>query len=431
MLAPLFTERNARLVWKESILQTEQMLQSWRDSAAAGVRCIPDLRVDTMTLPFHVINKAGFGVDLPWVSESGTRGSASLATSADTVGKGHRLTYREALHSAISHLFHIVILPTWLLRIAPFRYATFLRIAHEETIAYLRELMVQKEGELRSGEGNAEKYKGFDIMSALVSVKAERQKINAREGHLDSLEDQEALTEKSILANVFLMLIAGHETTATVLLLTLVELAINIEWQHKVQKELDDVFGHHSHHSWNLQDAVVRLSDGRVGATINEILRLYPPANIIPKGTRKGSIQTIGSGSHEFTIPEDTALQFLAVSAHHNPKYWPSASAPLEKANLSDFRPQRWFSANANLPLTQRTSKDPGDQVERDLGMETSTSLFRPHPRIYIPFSTGHRGCIGRRFAQVEIFAVIAVIFKNYSLELDVEDFADDTAVEI
>ena len=64
--------------------------------------------------------------------------------------------------------------------------------------------------------------------------KWDRQEKCATEGIVDSAEDKEALTERSILANVFLMLIAGHETTATVLLLTIVELAINIDWQRKV-----------------------------------------------------------------------------------------------------------------------------------------------------------------------------------------------------
>lgn len=65
------------------------------------------------------------------------------------------------------------------------------------------------------------------------------------------------------------------------------------------------------------------------------------------------------------------------------------------------------------------------------LSSDTSTALFRPFLGSYIPFSTGHRRCIGRRFAQVELLAVLAVIPITYSLELDVEDFADDEAVSM
>ena len=423
----MFTERNARLVWEESIWQTEQMIASWRDSERDGAKRIPDIRADTMSLPFHVINKAGFGVELPWLSKSGDRGAGDRTNAADTIGKGHRMTYRQALHSAISHLFHIVVIPTWLLRIAPFKYATFLRTAHEETIAYLRELMAKKEVDLKKNEDGLESDCGFDILSALVSAKMQRQKANPKERIFESVEDQEAMTERSILANVFLMLIAGHETTATVLLLTMLELAINIEWQKAVQKDLDSVFGHRLHSEWSIQDDLTRLSDGTVGATISEVLRLYPPANIIPKGTRKGSPQTIRSGSHEFTIPEDTAMQFLAVSAHHNPKYWPSDPASPSEEDLGTFRPQRWL---ASYGAVSSSFTDSDTMSEKHQSLEPPTSLFRPHPGVYIPFSTGHRGCIGRRFAQVEMFAVVAVLFKDYSLELDVGDLADDQAVE-
>jgi len=68
-------------------------------------------------------------------------------------------------------------------------------------------------------------------------------------------------------------------------------------------------------------------------------------------------------------------------------------------------------------------------QVDEVLSNDISTKLFRPFPGSYIPFSTGHRRCIGRRFAQVELLAVFATLFKSYSLDLDVTDFADDEEV--
>ena len=440
MLAPTFTDRNVRLVWAESIRQTQQMLESWLDSRGKVSDCIPDIRADTMTLPFHVINKAGFGVDIPWRSKSSRSRDGSALSEADTIGKGHRMSYREALHSAISHLFHIVIFPTWLLRLVPFKYATFLRIAHEETVAYLKALIVQKEARLRrSHDDGACETSAFDIMNALVSAKIRYQKPGGAEKiqlDLDSIEDEKALTERSILANVFLMLIAGHETTATVLLLTLVELAIDLDWQHQVQKDLDRVFASHAPSTNSFQNDVTRLSNGTVGATINEVLRLYPPANIIPKGTRQGPSQTIQSGPRTFTIPENSAVQLLAVSAHHNSKYWPLDPATTGNNDLDQFRPQRWISnLNSSLHVKSKAGQDdPQEYGHPHSGdpedSEMSPSLFRPHPGAFIAFSTGHRGCIGRRFAQVELLAVVAVIFRDYSLELDTGEWADEKTVE-
>lgn len=63
-------------------------------------------------------------------------------------------------------------------------------------------------------------------------------------------------------------------------------------------------------------------------------------------------------------------------------------------------------------------------------GEDTSAQLFKPVKGSYIPFSDGFRSCIGRRFAQVEILAVLAAIFSQYSVELAVDDFASDEEVE-
>ena len=113
LLAPAFSERNAKLVWEESLVQAEAMLRSWSDEQRAGAKFIPTIREDTMILPFHVINKAGFGVHLPWAKgmEAGNH-----ERSVDRISHGHQMSYRRALQTAITHLFHILIFPDWLLR---------------------------------------------------------------------------------------------------------------------------------------------------------------------------------------------------------------------------------------------------------------------------------------------------------------------------
>jgi cytochrome P450 len=193
-----------------------------------------------------------------------------------------------------------------------------------------------------------------------------------QEGKAAEKGEEEALTDKAILANVFLMLIVGHETTATALLLSLIELAINPEWQHEVQQDLDQIFGQRAHKSWTLSDAAL-LSSSKLGATISEVLRLYPPVNIIPKGTRKNSPQTVREGANEFLVPANTAVQLLVVSAHHNPKYWPASEGNFD--TLDRFWPRRWL-------------------------------------------------------AEIELSGVLAVIFKEYSLELDVRDLVGQRVTE-
>jgi hypothetical protein len=61
---------------------------------------------------------------------------------------------------------------------------------------------------------------------------------------------------------------------------------------------------------------------------------------------------------------------------------------------------------------------------------QTRPPLFHPLKGAYIPFSEGYRACLGRRFAQVEVLAVLAVIFSQYSVELAVDEYATDEEVE-
>lgn len=342
------------------------------------------------------------------------------------------MTYRRALQTVIGHLFHIIIFPSWLLHITPSRSARLLRTAHAEAMAYLEDLMLQKEHELHVYRETLGTNRHTDIMSSLVVARDEQRanpRINASESK--AREEDEALTDKAIMSNVFLMLIAGHETTATTLLLILVELALNPEWQREVQADIDRVFGQRQHDAWNVREDAIKLWNSKVGATINEVLRLYPPVNIIPKGTNAYSPQTVSKGQREFTVRGNTAIQLLVVSTHHNSRYWPSGSPCDEKFALDQFYTRRWLSKPGNNDFILKS----GD-FETKLGLEQKldvvrdlqrAELFRPYPGAFIAFSIGARGCLGRCFAETELLAVIAVLLKDHSLELGVEEIINTT----
>lgn len=430
IVGPTFTERNAELVWTESIAQATQMLSTWTVSGTQSPG-IPDIRADTMQLPFNVINMAGFGVNLPWATSH-----SSTALDGPHCKKqnlpGYKLSYHEALHALIARLFHIIVFPKWVLKCTPSSYARELLTTHTEAVGYLHDLIVSRERELRHSRQRNDDQVNFDLMSALVATKLEHQERSQGADGEDSVEDEEALTEKAILANVFLMMIAGHETTATILLMTLVELTIDLAWQQALQAEIDQILGDRPHRDWNFNEDASILSGGKVGATVNEVLRLYPPANVIPKGTRKNSPQILRKGPHEFTVPASTAVQILTVSTHHNPRHWRVLQVePDIEADLQGFQPRRWLQSNSKMPSAGRAVIDSSENASiLPTESEVSSTFKRPPAGAYIPFSHGHRGCIGRRFAQVELLAVIAVIFKDYSLELDVSEYADDDSVQ-
>jgi cytochrome P450 len=69
---------------------------------------------------------------------------------------------------------------------------------------------------------------------------------------------------------MFVMLIAGHETTGTALIVALAELALNPAWQRRIQADIDEIFGDRPPSSWNLYTDVENTFDGTLGATISE-----------------------------------------------------------------------------------------------------------------------------------------------------------------
>ena len=77
-------------------------------------------------------------------------------------------------------------------------------------------------------------------------------------------------TDRTILANMLVMLLAGHETTGTTLIVALTELALNPTWQRRIQEDVDEIFGDRPSSQWDLYTDVEKTFDGTLGATINE-----------------------------------------------------------------------------------------------------------------------------------------------------------------
>lgn len=73
-----------------------------------------------------------------------------------------------------------------------------------------------------------------------------------------------------MLSNLFVMLIAGHETTATILISMMMELALHPDWQHELQIEVDRISADRSISMWSVYEEIKDFQNGRGGATINE-----------------------------------------------------------------------------------------------------------------------------------------------------------------
>lgn len=115
-------------------------------------------------------------------------------------------------------------------------------------------------------------------------------------------------------------------------------------------------------------------------AVINETLRMYPPVNASPKYCAEDTIITVtnASGSKKLiSVPKNTKIFLHITGVHYNPRYWKDPHV---------FNPSRFL---ANYPR-----------------------------EAFIPFSSGPRSCIGRKFFETEAVAILSLIISRYKVSI-------------
>ena len=192
---------------------------------------------------------------------------------------------------------------------------------------------------------------------------------------------------------------AGYETSANTLTYAIALLACRPNLQKALQADLDNILERRPSNRWSFDDDFHKILAGYVGAVMHETLRLYSVLPFYPKTTRREP-KTLTIKNRTYTVPANTLILMNTSATHRNPKYWP-ASVPLAEDGppypVSSFDPSRWLEGSNLVSLN-------------------------PVPGSYIPFSDGPRACMGKRFAQAQFCAVMASIFKNYSVELVIDD---------
>ncbi|KAI9744004.1 MAG: hypothetical protein M1818_002738 [Claussenomyces sp. TS43310] len=431
--SPSFTEKNNALVFKESVAQTQSMLQKWTAPHGMGHQTQKDVASDTMLLTLHIISMVGFGVQLWWEGEEPSKKGkrSGVNYGSHEAPNGHTMSYSHALELLLENLILVLLMPKWLLRTLPFKRT---HLAHDAFVnwgQYMNELFKTKIAEAEAGEQS----EGMDIMGALVKSAYGDKKSpenNKQKGQGAKL----VLTDSEILGNAFVMIIAGHETTANSIHFSLIFLALHPDAQRKLQSEINSIFQHTSPDEWDYESSITTLLGGMAGAVLNEELRLMPPVTNIPKSVRKDQDQTVNHAGRKVKLPRGAQIHLVAIAAHLNPTYWPSrgpSKITAKDDDLDDFVPERWLIQESAV---ESNSGNVDEQAGSDhegfggfTGTDSSAQLFRPTKGAYLPFSDGARSCLGRRLAQVEIMAVLAVIFQTYSIELAVDEWATDSEV--
>jgi cytochrome P450 len=119
-----------------------------------------------------------------------------------------------------------------------------------------------------------------------------------------------------------------------------------------------------------------------------ETLRLCHPLGSSSKLTKNTCTLTVGNTS--YTIPPHSNVQVNFCALHTNTNVWGSENSAMA------WDPARFVDAN-------------GEGAEH----------LRHFPEgVYLPWSHGERICPGKRFSQVELAAVLAVLFRTHGVEV-------------
>ncbi|KAG1876299.1 cytochrome P450 [Suillus subluteus] len=351
VVTPGFSERNNRLVWDAT---TQIMLDLFDTMWAGQEEVVVNHSVDlTFPIALFVIGAAGFGRPISWKKD-------------DVIPLGHQLTFKDALRTVTQDLTLTMLVPRWAMGLTKrFRRA---RLAFDELHRYLTE-MIHERQESKDEEDNN------DLLSSLVSANDNE---NLSKGEV-------RLSDSELIGNIFIIFVAGHETTAHALSFAFALLALHPDKQEEMYQHIKHV-----------------LSDGRIptyddmpsltysSAVFNEALRMFPPVCAVPKSSAEDTTFTLTDMNGTLktvVVPKGLDLTLDVPGLHYNPKYWEDPFA---------FKPERFL----------------GDW-NRDA---------------FLAFSGGYRGCAGRKFAETEGAAVLTILISQYIISIkDEPQFAGET----
>lgn len=229
---------------------------------------------------------------------------------------------------------------------------SLIQVTVEELVAKCK-AMVEEEGERVEGE----EYVNEADPSVLRFLLASREEVSSQQLRDDLLS----------------MLVAGHETTGSVLTWTAYLMAQNPETLKKAQEEVEII----------LKGQPPTFSDTRnlkyVTRCINESMRLYPHPPVL---IRRAQEPDVLPGGYNVEAGQDVMISVYNV--HHSPQVWDRAE---------EFLPER-FGLEGPMP----------NEINTD---------YR-----YIPFSGGPRKCVGDQFAMLEAVVALAVLVQRFDFEL-------------
>ncbi|KAJ6474842.1 cytochrome P450 [Mycena sanguinolenta] len=352
--APAFSEKNNKLVWDETVkIMAEMFNTQWNNADEVTIDHCLEI---TLPIALFVIGVAGFGRKVSWKEDT-------------VVPPGYTMSFKDALHTVSMGTITKLLVPTWAMGLT--KHLRHVAAAFSQLDAYMFDMIKAR----RESEKKEERY---DLFSQLLDA--------SQEGTEDGGTQ---MSDRELVGNIFIFLLAGHETTAHTLCFTFALLALYPEEQDRLYQEIKSPMPEP-----NRLPTYDEMNSFKYSmAVFYETLRMFPPVNTIPKMSAEDTSIVVSNSDGATTAipcPTGTYITIHTPGLHYNPRYW---------SDPSSFKPARFL----------------GDWP-RDA---------------FLPFSAGPRACIGRRFFETEGIAILTMLVSQYKVTVKEEpQFAGETFEE-
>lgn len=184
------------------------------------------------------------------------------------------------------------------------------------------------------------------------------------------------ISDDDLIAQAVIFFLAGFDTSSTALTFAAYELAINSDVQRRLQEEVDAAVEDCG--SFVTYDTLIGMS--YMDLVVTETLRMWPPLTFIDRSAVKPFVIEPDESDQGAVHFDSGTVCFIPIHAiHMDHRYYP---------NPKKFDPDRFSAANKHT-LT---------------------------PFAYLPFGAGPKGCIGTRFALLEVKLVLFAILSKFDI---------------
>ncbi|KAL5923809.1 hypothetical protein ACKVV1_011442 [Pyricularia oryzae] len=376
-----FNENIHELVWNEAVRQTRQMSEYWSCHGEEGFSTALE---DLNTVTLNVFAKASLGRAWDFCKADDIKRRAQIEGEFDATGSNAAMaattwTYRDSLFFVTHNIVAYVMLPDWLLAAPAWvvppplkRFVTAWRDLGE----YFRRAVDKTKEQIRDGDAQ----RNPSVISYLVSkseeVRREEAVVSGSKG-----KPQQGFKDSDIYGTLFALNQTGHDTSKSVLGSAIYLLAAYPDLQDWICEQLVSVdpAGNKVY-----VETFHRLT--RCLAVMNESLRLYPPIPMVYRSTIGPAGQDLVIDGRTVHIPPKTFVIPNITAAATHPEFWGDL-------HNTSWRPRRWID-----PATDEL-RSPSSVADA-----------------FFPFAAGPRGCIGKKFAQVEFVAILSTLLTGYRI---------------